>query len=246
MQRALLIASIAAIALGSINFLWVVAEGTGAPSLHRASLAITHPSAMLGLFYLLFRFGFPTFMGTRTVDATALVQEVVASGPRVAFVRCGGLIGDVRLTAPLLAVTVHPAGILLKPMAMPQLALHRESIRSTRTVDGFLSKRFQIVHSSGDMPSPVVLYLRGDHAVAQAITRLAASGEGTTRESTARPADPLRRPLTRVTAISNLIVGLGLLTITLTSFTPVSVFSVVSLAVAVIFVASGVWGLRRS
>lgn len=245
MRTALLAASVGAVAIGAINFAWALSEGRGG-GIHTATLLITHPLAMLGLGYLIFRYAFPSFMGTRLVDTSTRLGDITSSGQKIAFVRCGGLIGGVNMTSPLLAVSVYPRGISMKPIFMPALAVLGDEIHTVRSTRRFLAARLEIDHTAHQYPSPLVLYLRPEHPVARAITAFA-STSGTVEPLPSGAGDPLKPRLVKYTGVTNILIGAGLVASWLLGLTPrIGLIGDITAVFGLIFVAIGVIRLRRS
>jgi len=218
--------------------------------LHALSLVVTHPLAMIAMAFVLFRYGFPMFMGTRLSESTARVSSVEASGPRLMAMRCGGIVGEVNFTSPLLGVAVFPAGVVIRPILMSPVVVLGSEIRKTTATRRFLASRFEIEHAAVDAPSPIVLYLRQQSVLARAISSVAkGASEAPSTSLAPAPAqrqDPLRRPFIRITAISNIVIGAGLAIFGATQLGTTGVFGVVLVLVAALFIATGVWRMLRT
>lgn len=142
---------------------------------HGVSVLITHPLAMAGMGYMLFRFGFPMFMGGKSEGAVTMarVAQIRASGPTIATARCAGRIGDVNISGPLLGVSVMPAGIVIKPIFMPPRAIDASEISRITPKSGIFGTRLEIEHSGTDFGSPLVLYVSAKSPLGRAIRSLA-------------------------------------------------------------------------
>ena len=209
--------------------------------LHSISVWITHPLAMLGMAYLLFNYGFPMFMGTVATHANARVTLVEGSGPRKIRVRCGGLVGQVQMTAPLLSVSVYPAGIVLKPMLMSPFAILGTEIRRLTASRPFLSSRFEVEHAGIDTPSPTMLFVKARSAVALEITALAGGDDGNVSAIPLAPTTTDRqRRFETVTGVSNLILGAGGMIYGFLQLIPsAGVFGLFWMAVSAVFIVTG-------
>src|SRR5689334_21811040 len=114
MKVVLAVVAVALVVIGFANFFGVLSGAPGGPP--PASVFITHPLAMLGMAYLLFAVVFPTFIGRRSPQADERLAEVRASGAELVAERPGGRIGMFQASAGLLAVSVYPGGIVIKPL----------------------------------------------------------------------------------------------------------------------------------
>jgi hypothetical protein len=151
--------------------------------IHGLSVLITHPLAMAAMGYMLFRFGFPMFMGGKNESAATMarVEQIRASGPILATARCAGRIRDISIGGPLLGVAVLRAGIVIKPIFMPPRAIAASEITRAVPKRGVLSNRLEIEHAGQDLGSPLVLYVSEQSAVGRAIRGLVSSADEVTR-----------------------------------------------------------------
>lgn len=151
---------------------------------HGTSIFVTHPLAMAGGGYLLIHFVFPGMMvGRASVAATNdRIERIRASGGVLASARAAGQIGEVRFRGPLLAVSVHPAGIVIKPLFMPAHAILATEIRDVEAKRGVLGRRIEIAHASVDSASPFVLFGSGYGSVVAAIEDLATRARAEPRD----------------------------------------------------------------
>ncbi len=106
---------------------------------HAISLFLTQPLALASMAYLLIGFIFPSMITPRSAAAgTGRVQQVRESGPAIAAGRTAGRIGMLRLGGPLIEVSVHPAGFVVKPIFMaPRPSCDRRSGSSRPSVARF-------------------------------------------------------------------------------------------------------------
>jgi len=116
------------------------------------------PLGMAGIAYLLFAQFLPRIIHPRGTDGlAATVRRVRESGAAVAEARTGGSFAWCNFGKPMLRVTVHPGGVVVKPMWMEPFAVEREQIRSVERKRFFLVERIEIVHGSPDVRSPIRL-----------------------------------------------------------------------------------------
>jgi hypothetical protein len=141
---------------------------------HTASLLVTHPLAMVAMAYVLFRFVFPNLIGGQTDSGSAStrVRLVRESGAAIASGRCGGQIGEVRFSGPLLSVTVFPAGLLIKPFLMARYAILSAEIGRVVPISGLFRQRLRIDHAGLGAASPLILYISTKTPLARAIAGL--------------------------------------------------------------------------
>ena len=192
MQRLLPFLAAVVIVVGFVNFFWPVGSATG-PQGNASTpipLWITHPLAMLGMAYILFRFVFPAAIGRQgAAEASEREQILRASGPALAAANPGGRIGPLNMSRGLLAVHVFPGGILLKPVLMRSAAILRSEITALRVTKGLLGGRYvEVTFTSPVVNSPLVLYVSPDSDVARALEqisgmRLASPIAGSTRSA---------------------------------------------------------------
>jgi hypothetical protein len=207
--------------------------------IHGLSVLITHPLAMAGMGYMLFRFGFPMFMGGKSESAVTMarVAQIRASGPTIATARCAGRIGEVSISGPLLGVSVMPAGIVIKPVFMPPRAIDASEISRITPKSGIFGNRLEIEHSGTDFGSPLVLYVSAESRVGQAILGLASSEAEVTRSIGAAAARS-RSPFVTVLGIYGIIVNLAIIALGVFWAIPALgafglVFTIVAIAIAV-------------
>jgi len=212
--------------------------------LHAVSVWITHPAAIVGMAYLLFNYVFPMFMGTADHRTDERVTLVEGSGPRKIRVRCGGVVGQVQMTTPLLAVSVYPDGIVLKPVLMSPFAILRTEVRGVSATRSFLSSRFEIKHAGLDTPSPTVLFVKARSPIALEITALVS---GDLANVSAMPLAPTaserQQRFATVTGVSNLFIGIGSMIYGILELIPsTGIFALLWIAISAVFIVTG---LRR-
>jgi len=165
--------------------------------IHGISVFVTHPLGLLGGAILLFGYVFPSFMGPRPDPGR--VRSVVQSGPKIAAVRTGGRLGMVNMTFPLLHVSVHPGGVVLRPLLMDPRAILASEIGDIAFRRMFLAQALEIYNDSPDVPSPVLLYLPKNARVARALMELRT---GTDRHAVAQTLSPVELPTFLTSALN--------------------------------------------
>jgi hypothetical protein len=150
---------------------------------HSLSVLITHPLALAGMGYMLFRFGFPMFMGGKSESAATMarVEEIRTSGPTIATARCAGRIGGVTISGPLIQVSVLPGGIVIKPIFMPPRAIGASEISRVFPKRRIFGNYLEIEHAGTDVASPLILYVSADSRVGRALGSLVSSAGEVTR-----------------------------------------------------------------
>ena len=141
---------------------------------HASSVLVTHPLALLGAAYLAFARVFPAMMAGRSSAESQASRAawIRGTGPILASARCAGQVGGVRYSGPLLMVSVAAAGIIVKPAFMAERSILTSEIRSIAARRGLFGWRVEVAHEGIDSAPPLVLYVRRDHPVAQAIRDL--------------------------------------------------------------------------
>jgi hypothetical protein len=204
---------------------------------------------MLGMGYLLFAYLFPTFMGIAPRDPRSFerISAVEGSGPRAVAFRGGGIIGTVSMTAPFLAVSAYPAGLVLKALFIPQFAIRASEIRRVTATRPFLSSRLVIEHSAVDVPSPVILYARPESAIGRAITALVPVDGVATVEAGAARADNTRvRRFETITGWVNVAMGAGAIVFGLVRLASDHTFGSIVIVIGLIFLITGARRLQRT
>ncbi|HUR79617.1 MAG TPA: hypothetical protein VM733_02550 [Thermoanaerobaculia bacterium] len=82
----------------------------------------------------------------------ARVAEVRRSRALAGTIRTSGRIGGVSVGFPLLAVTVHEAGIILQPLLLTPCAILRGEITAVQA-----GRTVKVEHTSSEVESPVVI-----------------------------------------------------------------------------------------
>lgn len=80
------------------------------------------------------------------------------------------------VSAGMLEVAVHPAGIVVKPSFMAPFAVKRDEIRSVAFGKRIVSPTIEVVHVGLDVQSPLMVYGAPDSPQARAIVALRDAG----------------------------------------------------------------------
>jgi hypothetical protein len=207
-QRVLLVVAIVAIVVGFANFLWFMTEtaqtGTqsferyghfylnnhGSPievsrstyewlTIHGASVFVTHPLALAGMAYLVFKVGFPSMVrGSSDPRRRARVDAILNSGPVVASGRCAGRVDSLRLSTPLVRVEVRPGGVVIAPFGLSAIGIESGEIVGVIRDTSSFGRYLLIAHGQTGTPA-IRLWLREDDAIVAAIRSVAAASAGT-------------------------------------------------------------------
>lgn len=119
-------------------------------------IALSHPLVMIAMAYLLFAHIFPATIYRGTLaDRVHAVNAVLATGSPLAQTTCSGMIGSLRLSGPLLRVTIYPGGLLLKPILMPASALPKEMLTTIHVKKDWWSDVVEITHSASTLANPI-------------------------------------------------------------------------------------------
>ena len=169
---------------------------------HGASIVVTHPLALAGMAYLILRRAFPAQMaGSASTDPELVrrrLELVRGSGPLIAQGSMGGSIGSVRMTTPLLEVSVYPKGLIVRARLMSQHAIFAAEIVSVEQRRIYLQQGVEVTHLGLGSRSPLILYRAGDDPVIAAIRRViaaeAAAPVSVANEEAAAPAPPAVEP----------------------------------------------------
>jgi hypothetical protein len=142
--------------------------------IHGTSIFVTHPLAMAGIAFMLLRYYFPSRMAGRAAafEATERAHRIRESGSALFSGRLGGKVGEIRFSRPLLAVAVHPAGIVIKPLAMAERTILASEIRAVTVGGGVFGGRVEVAHAAMDTGSPFVIY-GSDDGIVDALRRIA-------------------------------------------------------------------------
>ena len=144
---------------------------------HASSIFMTHLLAMGGMFFLLIRYFFPSYMGIRAPNAAreaarslraAAVRE---SGASLASTRTGGRIGPLSMSGPLITVSVYPRGIIVKPALMPEYVILADEILEVVTKRRW-GRGLEIRHTGHDANSPLIIFQSPEGPVSRAIVGL--------------------------------------------------------------------------
>jgi hypothetical protein len=136
---------------------------------HSLSVFVSHPLAMLGMAYVLFAFVFPSLMGRAQAATPQRVEAVRTSGPELASTSCSAKIGSVNIRV---RATVHPGGIVVKPMLIGPRAVLAREMRNLQPKSSFLLRGIALEHAAPDLASPLVLWVGRDASVESALRRL--------------------------------------------------------------------------
>ena len=129
---------------------------------HGASMLVTHAVAMIGGAFLMLRRLFPAQMaGSAAADpelARRRIDFVRESGGLLARESMGGQVGPVRMTAPLLEVSVYPNGLIIRVKLVSEHAIFASEIVGIRERHTLLQRGLEIEHLGMGSKSPLVLY----------------------------------------------------------------------------------------
>jgi hypothetical protein len=144
---------------------------------HSRSLAVTHPLAGLAMVYLLSQYIFPAsmFRGPRA-DISATEQRVRAHGPVLWGKRCGGRIGKINISPPLLRLAVYRNGLWIKPAFITPFAIPSAQLTGVEVRGDWMSKWIEVAHTSTQVASPIRLYSSDAAMPAHLRSLLARSG----------------------------------------------------------------------
>jgi hypothetical protein len=164
------------------------------------------------------------------------------SGPSIASSRLGGLVGQFRLTGPLLKVSVYPAGLLVQPMFQRTHTILATEIVDIATRRVFPSRQVVIRHRGVDVASPLVLSGRRASTLLPALEQLLTTAAGELGGPTSLRHDPTQRAMTAL-ALGGLVVSVAMAAIGVMLVTPAAgAFGVVWTGVALV---AAVVNLRR-
>lgn len=140
---------------------------------HASSIFVTHLLAMGGMFFLLIRYIFPSYMGIRAPNAARSLRAATVreSGARLASTRTGGRIGPLSMSGPLITVSVYPRGIIVKPALMPEYAILADEILEVVTKRRW-GRGLEIRHTGHDANSPLIVFQSPEGPVGRAIVGL--------------------------------------------------------------------------
>lgn len=147
----------------------VTAEQWELSRAHGLRMFVMQPVALLALGFLVFGVLVPFLVGRESPDAPARLRDVVGSGPMAASARCRGRIGSANLPV---RVTVHPGGIVVRPLWLRERAIPSREITAARLREGTFVSGVEIEHQGVDVASPILLRLDATSPAAGAILRL--------------------------------------------------------------------------
>jgi hypothetical protein len=134
--------------------------------LHSNSVFVTHLLALLPAGYLIFQVVFPKFLFRGDEESLARTErQVRQSGLVRTPVRCGGRIGNLNFSAPLIRVALYSDGLWIKPVFMRPFGILSSEITGVAAWKGFFSKGIEISHRSDHVVGPVILFLAKPHAL---------------------------------------------------------------------------------
>ena len=181
----------AAIALfiGFGSFFWLSSGSLQAKS-DDSVIFLSWVVSFVSMGYLVFRgLGYALAAGVPRDTAYARATAIASSGACLAFVRTDGWLGDVRLSGPLLSVSVHPGGIVVKPLFFPPCTVFASEIQGVDT-DRIWGREYLVVrHQGTGCPTPLAIPVGGQSAMA-AVGRAIA---GALPESAPAEEKPTRR-----------------------------------------------------
>lgn len=153
------------------NITEVAEDDWQANLLQSRSLAITHPLMLGAMFILLTQEEFPKKMFRGQPEARDhKAEKVLSAGTPKATFSCGGAIGSLPFSGPILKVSVYSAGIYCKPMFMPSFGLLASEITSIDLPTPTHPKAVKIVHRSPEVANPLVLHCAHNKAAVSALT----------------------------------------------------------------------------
>lgn len=130
---------------------------------HGVSIWLTHPLALLAAGYLGFQFMFPALLRRgRTESASSAWPEVVDSSRPLAAGRCGGKLGGLSLSVPLVRVAVYESGLWVKPLWMDAVSFTASEIERVDAQTSFPLGTLVIAHRSPRIASPIRLFGASD------------------------------------------------------------------------------------
>ncbi len=153
--------------------------------LHELALFLGWPLVFACFAYILLGGVFPRVMGLRRGEAVIeRVRTVRASRVVLAQARCSGSVAGVSLGFPAaLAIELYPAGLTLRVLLEPTVAILKEELTNVELPKGRISRRVEIAHRSPDVQSPLKLNISRTSDLAVALGQFVESA-GSTRMST--------------------------------------------------------------
>jgi hypothetical protein len=148
--------------------------------------------------------------------------------------RLGGLIGQFRLSGPLLKVSVYPAGLLVQPIFQRTHTILASEIVDVAIRRVFPSRHVVIRHRAVDLSSPLVLSGMRATRLLPAIEQLLTTAGGEAGRSTSLHDDPVAGAM-GVLAFAGLVVSLGMAAIGIVLVIPAAgAFGIVWTGVALV------------
>jgi hypothetical protein len=171
---------------------------------HDATVFLSWPLVMVAAFALVFAGLSRRIGGLGQIDSKMRVQSVRDSGPLLASVRTGGVIGRIWFSRPLLRVEAYPGGLVIKPVFTAARAVLASEVRGVESGGGLsreagnrgpvvgvgvaeLSAAYlpdgpfvRIDHDGVGVASPIVIVGSGNWRLAQALPRAANGAAGRT------------------------------------------------------------------
>jgi hypothetical protein len=175
------LAYLAAVAMivGSVGLFPVgISKDEYASGQNTTLLLLTWVAGCLGAVYLvLIGYAHLSRAGLPLETARSRAQTIAASGPRMAFLRADGTLGQLRAHV---AVSVHPGGIIVKNLWFSPATILAGEIRAMSTERNWEGEvqRLEVEHQGIGCPSPLVV--RGDAhgALASAVRSLVPARPG--------------------------------------------------------------------
>jgi hypothetical protein len=138
---------------------------------HSMSMFVTHPVGLVGGAWYKFARDWPGRISGNASPAemSARIRQVRESGPVLAMVSTSARFG--RIWLPRVHVTVHPGGIIVKPLTSEHSILADE-------IDRAIPRRFlrfervEIWHARVDFISPLIISAKSDSQIVEAIQGL--------------------------------------------------------------------------
>jgi hypothetical protein len=117
----------------------------------------------LGAIGLFVAFPLSMFRQTDLGSVRGIAEEIAHSGVATFATVCAGQVGGVVLAGPLCRASVHPAGLLLRPLLLPSLALRFDEILDLKFNTRWLLTELELIHSSETVRNPVILRFYGSN-----------------------------------------------------------------------------------
>ena len=123
--------------------------------------------------YLLFQHFFPAAVYRKSYKDIALtVKAVRQEDTAQKKVRCGGQLGSLHISGPLIGAEVYSRGLVIKPLFMPPFAILADEMKSVKVKQGFWDKGVEIEHTSPQVNNPIRLRCENDKAFCFALESL--------------------------------------------------------------------------